>query len=203
MFPLRVRCAELLFRDQKISLQDGGVLAADAIVVDMKSAPGGALRSKQGGPRTKTVELDVLNDANAELYWVRSDAFDTALDLRPWGQANEALCRVLEAWVAHFYGLTVHIHPLDEINDQNWKWHIGLDAEASNMLNELYEGKPMPEDRRARLLSLFAMGIDDKELMAPGMAGRPIYLGMAMTEANLLRLKPQNILMNLPLAQTA
>ena len=47
------------------------------------------------------------------------------------------------------------------------------------------------------------MDIDDKELMAPDMAGCPIYLGMAMTEGNLLRLKPQNILINLPLAQTA
>ena len=188
---------------------DGGQAAVleleegDAIVVDMKSGASGALNAKQGGPQAKSVELDVLNDSNAELYWVRSDAFDTALDLRPWGQANEALCRVLEAWVAHFYGLTVHIHPLDEINNQNWKWHIGLDAEANTMLNELYEGKAMPEDRRSRLLSLFAMDIDDKELIAPELAGRPIYLGMAMTEGNLLRLKPQNILMNLPLAQTA
>jgi hypothetical protein len=110
---------------------------------------------------------------------------------------------VLEAWVAHFYGLSVHIHPLDEIDDRKWKWHIGLDAEASHMLNDLYEGKAMSEDRRRRLLSLFVMDIDDKELMAPDMAGCPIYLGMAMTEGNLLRLKPQNILINLPLAQTA
>lgn len=203
LYPLRVRCAEMLFRDQKISLQDGGVVAADAIVVDMKSGPGGALNSKPGGLQNNTVELDVLNDTNAELYWSRSDAFDTALDLRPWGRANDALCRVLEAWVAHFYGLSVHIHPLDEINDRNWRWHIGLDAEASNMLNDLYAGKTMSEDRQRRLLSLFAMDIDDKQLMAPDMAGRPVYLGMAMNEENLLRLKPQNILMNLPLAPIA
>ena len=110
---------------------------------------------------------------------------------------------MLESWVAHFYGLSVHINPLDEINEQNWKWHIGLAAEASAMLNELYEGKSMPEDRRRRLLSLFAMEIEDKALMVPEMAGRRVYLGMAMTEGNLLRLKPQNILMNLPLAQIA
>jgi hypothetical protein len=30
------------------------------------------------------------------------------------------------------------------------------------------------------------------------MAGRPIYLGMAMTESGRLRLKPQNLLLNLP-----
>jgi hypothetical protein len=34
-------------------------------------------------------------------------------------------------------------------------------------------------------------------------AGRPIYLGMAMTTDNVLRLKPQNLLVNLPLAEPA
>ena len=44
---------------------------------------------------------------------------------------------------------------------------------------------------------------DDKELMRPDIGGRPVYLGLAMTADNLLRLKPQNILTNLPLADTA
>jgi len=96
LFPLRVRCAELLFRDQKISLQDGGVLAADAIVVDMKSAPGGALSSKHGGPQTKTVELDVLNDDNAELYWVQ----DEPANQGPWTYIGLFLPRYMNGQVA-------------------------------------------------------------------------------------------------------
>ena len=33
-------------------------------------------------------------------------------------------------------------------------------------------------------------------------AGRPVWLAMAMDEQNRLRLKPQNLLINLPLAAT-
>jgi hypothetical protein len=47
------------------------------------------------------------------------------------------------------------------------------------------------------------MEIRDETLISPNIAGRPIYLGMAMTPDNFLRLKPQNLLMNLPLAEGA
>jgi len=36
--------------------------------------------------------------------------------------------------------------------------------------------------------------------MRPALAGRPVWLAMAMDGHNRLRLKPQNLLMNLPLA---
>ena len=36
--------------------------------------------------------------------------------------------------------------------------------------------------------------------MRPDVAGKPDYLGLAMNEDGLLRLKPQNLLLNLPLA---
>jgi hypothetical protein len=32
------------------------------------------------------------------------------------------------------------------------------------------------------------------------MQGKPVYMGLAMDEAGVLRFKPQNLLMNLPLA---
>jgi hypothetical protein len=37
----------------------------------------------------------------------------------------------------------------------------------------------------------------------PELAGRPVYLARAMTEKSQLRLKPQNLLVNLPLAPRA
>jgi hypothetical protein len=37
--------------------------------------------------------------------------------------------------------------------------------------------------------------------MRPAIAGRPVYLAMAMDRENRLRLKPQNLLLNLPLAR--
>ncbi len=33
--------------------------------------------------------------------------------------------------------------------------------------------------------------------------GRPVYLGLAMTTDSVLRMKPQNLLVNLPLAESA
>ena len=56
----------------------------------------------------------------------------------------------------------------------------------------------MPEPRLALLLSLFRMELEPSPRLLPEMAGRPIYLGMAMTESGRLRLKPQNLLLNLP-----
>jgi hypothetical protein len=36
--------------------------------------------------------------------------------------------------------------------------------------------------------------------MRADLAGRPVYLGLAITAAQTLKLKPQNLLLNLPLA---
>ena len=38
-------------------------------------------------------------------------------------------------------------------------------------------------------------------MLRPEVAGKPVYLAMAMDEANRLSLKPQNLLLNLPLAR--
>jgi hypothetical protein len=37
--------------------------------------------------------------------------------------------------------------------------------------------------------------------MRPAIAGRPVYLAMAMNPDALLKLKPQNLLLNLPLSR--
>jgi hypothetical protein len=39
--------------------------------------------------------------------------------------------------------------------------------------------------------------------MRSDIAGRPVYLALAMSEKKVLRLKPQNLLVNLPLATTS
>ena len=49
----------------------------------------------------------------------------------------------------------------------------------------------------------FGMEFRDKSPMRADIAGRPIYLGLAMTADNIVRLKPQNLLINLPLAKNA
>ena len=60
---------------------------------------------------------------------------------------------------------------------------------------------PVDETRRERLLCLFQLQFADPRDVRASVAGRPVYLGMAMDEGFRLRLKPQNLLVNLPLAR--
>jgi hypothetical protein len=203
---LEARAAEMLFRAQKVSvLPDGAVMAADDETVE-RHASGeafgslGELLARNRVPR-RSVDLDVLSEDTAEVYWERSERFDLAVSINRGQPALAALCRVLERWIAHFLGVTVTIQPLRAVEDAHWSWHVGLDAVATALLNDLYQGASVDETRLARLLCLFRLEFADAADVRPGLAGRPVYLGMAMDEHQRLRLKPQNLLINLPLAR--
>src|SRR3546814_3342559 len=64
--PLRLRAAELLFRAQQVTINDGAVMAADAETVEMYAGSGGfgSLGRLVAEAQTplRTVELDVLNE---------------------------------------------------------------------------------------------------------------------------------------------
>jgi hypothetical protein len=201
--PVRLRAAELLFREQKVTIRDGAIMLADEETVEMRaSGSPGRLLLEDDAP-ARHVELDVLDEANAAIYWARSDRFDTVLDLSFARPGLDALCRVLEIWVRHFTGAAVSIQPLQRIDDQRWVWHVGLDSEASALLNDLYDGEEIDEARRARLLALFRLEFRDAADMLERVRGRPVYLGLGMTPAQRLKLKPHNLLTNLPLARAA
>ena len=105
---------------------------------------------------------------------------------------------MLERWVAHFTGAAVAIEPLERIEDDQWTWHVGLDTESTAILNALYRGEPVADDDRARLATLFRLRFRDPADAAPGMEDRPVYLGLAFRPDRTLKLKPQNLLLNLP-----
>ena len=204
--PLAARVAELLFRTQKIAVTgDGAVMAADEVTVELFAEGGGfgslgELLSRNQTP-LRTVELDVLDVENGASYWERDERHDFSVSLNRGRAALTALTRVMEDWVAHFLGVKVAIRTEREIDDAHWMWHVGLDAEASEMLNDLYNRQNVDETRMQRLLCLFRLDFDNPADMRPTLAGRPVWLAMAMDERNRLRLKPQNLLMNLPLAR--
>ena len=205
--PIRVRAAELLFRPQKVSLPDGAIMMADEETVALHAETGGfvdlgRLLAEAEAP-TKSIELDVLSDANGAIYWARSERHDTVLDISFAKPGLDALCRILEAWIRHFLAVQVSIQPRDHIRDRRWAWHVGLDAEATTLLNELYEEEELGEERLRRLLALFRLTFRDSAEMRADIAGRPVYLGMAMDGDNVVRLKPQNLLVNLPIAASA
>jgi hypothetical protein len=204
--PIEARVAELLFRPQKIAvLEDGTVMAADDATVDLYATTAGfgslgELLRKQSVP-TRSVDLDVLSPENAGDYWERDERHDLSISLNRGQPPLEALCRVLEKWVAHFLAVEVRIVPERRIDDDKWVWHVGLDAEASGVLNDLYNRAEIEDERMARLLCLFRLEFANPADMRPAIAGRPVYLAMAMDRNNRLKLKPQNLLTNLPLAR--
>ncbi len=198
--PVRLRAAELLFRRQKVEIDGGAIMLADEEIVEMRAAAGAPGRPLTGTAAPARVELDVLGETNAADYWSRSDRFDMVVDMSFARPGLDALCRVLEAWVAHFLGVAVTIVPVQSISDERWAWHVGLDGEATAILNDLYDGRDVEEGRLRRILSLFRLDFREPAVTLPRVAGRPVYLAMAMDENNQLRLKPQNLLVNLPLA---
>ena len=198
------RAAEMLFRSQKVTVQpDGAVIAADEQTVEIYATGGfgsvGELLVAQRTP-TRTIELDVLSTDNADTYWTRDERFDLALSLNRGQPGLDALCRVLEAWIFHFLAVIVHIRPVREIDDHRWVWHLGLDAEASLLLNDLYNKVEVGEERMGRLLCLFELRFEHASDARELIGERAVYMAMAMDSVHRLRLKPQNLLLNLPLA---
>jgi len=201
--PMRLRAAELLFREQTVSTEGGRILLADEEILDLHARAGtetglAQLLIESATPQ-RQVTLDVLGEDNKQLYWARSDRFDMVLDLRFGEPGADALARVIEAWIGHFMRQQVRVEPRPKLEDSDWRWHIGLDKEANRILNLMYDGKlPSPEDL-ARIIGLYRMRFADESALIERVRGHPIYLALAATADKRLRMKPQNLLLNLPL----
>ena len=199
------RIAELFFRTQSVSInKDSAILAADAQTIASVAAKSGfgALGKllRGGGISLASDNLTVLTTDNQSVYWSREGLFDMAISLNRAHHGMTSLCQLIEKWVLHFLDVAVTVRALGTIEDDRWAWHAGLDAQSSGMLNDLYLGKALAPSRRERLLSLFTLIFNDPSQMLTSLQGRPVYMAIAIDEARQLRLKPQNLLLNLPLA---
>ena len=220
--PFERRAAQLLYRPQRISLSEGRVLAADHEVLDsLGEPPADLIGSLLAGGRPATpASLPVLNLDNApapgdderERAFILDLTHEVTSEVGHHGLAFTmtrahsglaALARVLERWTAHMLQVRTSIRPLQRIDDPAWAWHVGLDAESSVMLNDLYRGETLDDARLHRLIGLFRLDFTEPKDMLPELAGKPVYLGLAMSETQGLRVKAQNLLVNLPLAAGA
>ena len=201
--PLRLRAAEVFFREQKATIQDGHVLLADLETVEMHASGsrygslGRLIVEAQGA--TAKANLDVLDRQNAALYWERESRNDTVISLTYGRAALDAFCRVMEAWIFHFLNIEVHIKPIRNIEEPRWAWHIGLDAEATAILNALWAGEQVEAGRMRRILALFRLEFAEPDEMRRDIAGRPVYLALAADADDAVKMKPQNLILNLPL----
>jgi hypothetical protein len=200
--PLRLRAAEVFFREQKATIQEGHALLADLETVEMHASGNrygsiGRLIVEAQGDLAKA-ELDVLDRANAALYWERESRHDTVISLTYGRPALDALCRVMEAWISHFFNTKTSIKPIRKIDEPRWAWHIGLDAESSAILNELWAGGEVEPGRMRNILAIFALQFDDPAMMRSDIQGRMVYLALSCEEG-VVKMKPQNLLTSLPL----
>jgi hypothetical protein len=216
------RAAELLFRRQRVSVQDGRVLCGDSAVLDMMTETGGlgamGRLLREGGAQVPVAQMEVLSAESAPRYAQSLQAagrFNFLLDLThevrnelPHGltltmnrsqSGLKALAQVLQRWVRHFLGLDVQVQPESRVEDAAWRWHLGLDVESTQLLNDLYRGDEVAPERLQRLISLFRLTFADPQLVQADVRGKPVYLGLAMAADGQLKLKPQNLLLNLPL----
>ena len=203
--PWLARAGELFFRRQRVSTEGGQVLAVDATTVEMYAETGGfgnvgRLLRRQNA-EMPAVKMDVLNHENAPFYFMRDELYGFAIDLTMGREGSRALAEVLARWVRRLLGVDVTIEPVTQVVDERWRWHVGLDQDSTAILNALYRGENVDAEETQRLLGLFRLEFADPGDVAAEMAGRPVYLGLACRPDRTLKMKPHNLVANLPLAR--
>jgi hypothetical protein len=201
--PYVLRAAELFFRPQRASLHDGTVLLADAEIVEAHALGGSRSPLVAMLGKDPASELDVLDDGNAWTYWSRSDAHTMALNIGSNPRSREGLARVIEVWLRHCLGVEASVEPVARIEDRDWRWFVGLDAEATRIGNALWKGDAADPEAGARMLAMFRLTFAPGTPVEARAAGHPVYLMLAMTAEKEVRVKPQNLIVGLPLAGRA
>ena len=202
--PWLCRAGEMFFRRQRVSADAGQVLAVDAATVEMYAQTGGfgsvgrLLRTQNVD--MPSVKMDVLNHENASFYFLRDELYGFALDLTPGREGARALAEVLALWVRRLLGVDVTIEPQAQVVDERWRWHVGLDQDSTAILNALYRGDEVDPAEMQRMLALFRLDFRDAGDVVADMAGKPVYLGLACRPDRTLKMKPHNLVVNLPLA---
>jgi hypothetical protein len=146
-----------------------------------------------------TTEVDLLNDATAGSYWERSDRFDMALDLTAGRRGLVALGDVVTRWLAHLLAIDVAVETLTELRDASLSWYVGLDSDATRIGDTIWNGNELDDAMRARLIGICRLTFRNPLDMMEKVRGEPVYLLMAMTADEVLRLKPQNLVTGLPI----
>lgn len=197
--PMVLRAAELFFRPQKASVHEGALLLADAETIEMheKDRASSPLLGMFTGPAV--AQLDILDETNAGHYFHRSDAFDMVLRFDQ--AARKGLSTALQAWLRHLLHIETVIEPVSQLDDSDWRWFVGLDAEATRIGNQLWQGQDVSRGDLERIIGIFRLSFAEHEPVRQDIEGRPVWLLLALTEGNQLRLKPQNLITGLPLME--
>jgi hypothetical protein len=201
------RPGEMLFRAQKISVgDDDEVTAVDELTIDLYAMAGafgdpGELLAQNRAP-LRSVDLDVRDEDNAPTNWAGDERFDIAAD------RDESRSRRAERVVQSTGAVDCPFsrgRPTDHATTRKQTSALGM-THRTRRRGKFAAQRPVQSrrshlERMERLLCLFELTVADPGAVRAGIAGCPVYLGMARDHEQRLRLKPQNLLLNLPLAR--
>lgn len=196
--PFVLRAAELFYRPQRATVRDGALILADAELIEELE------KARHDSPLTAMFEgdslseLDVMDDGNAWTYWSRSDAHSMALNFGGNAKSRTGLAVAIAVFLQHLLKLETAVEPLTDVTVESFKWYVGLDAEATRIGDALWRGDD-PVAGLDRLIGLFRLRVLSTDAVDPRLAGEPIYLMLASSPGNEVRLKPQNLIVGLPL----
>jgi hypothetical protein len=149
-----LRAAEMFFRPQKLTVQEGSVKTAidEEMESLLGSRPHSPLMELLGLPAT--AEVDILSDTTAGSYWERSDRFDMVLDLTV-GQPG--LVAPVRRWLWHLLAIDIAIEPLAELHNARLSWYVGLSSDATRIGDAIWNGGDLDDAMRARLVGMFRL----------------------------------------------
>lgn len=202
--PYVLRAAELFYRSQRATVYEGSLLLADAEVVE---AQYNAQQDLHSSPLTAMLhpqpfgEMDVMDDDNAWTYWSQSDAHAMVMNLGGNPKARDGLSRVIERWIAHLLGISVKVEAIPSIEDSDWRWFIGLDSEGTRIGNTLWNADTLGSEAEGRIVALMRLTFNDARVVDERVGTKPVYLVLAMDADKIVRLKPQNLVVGLPLVE--
>lgn len=189
-----LRAAEMFFRAQRAHFDKGAILLADDELVrelEGESHVNPLMAMLQGGVSA----MDVMGEGNAWTYWSRSDAHAMVLPFGADPRARAALGQVMAVFLRHLLGLDVTVTPTTRAEGVDLRWYVGLDQTGSRIGDALWRGEAAGDT----LVGLYAMELEPAALR-PDVAGHPVWLLLGIGEDNVIRMKPQNLVMGLPLA---
>lgn len=192
-----LRAAELMFRAQKGHVTDGALMLADEELVTEMEA------ERHASPLTAMLSggvqaLDVLSEANAWTYWSRSDAHTMVLNFGGDPKARQGLAVAISAFVTHLMGHGVLVAPQLGAEGIDLRWFVGLDQTGTAIGNALWKG----DAPSGTQVGLFTLDFLDPKVVRPAVSGHPTYLILGIGDDMVMRMKPQNLVMGLPLAET-
>jgi hypothetical protein len=196
--PFILRAGELFFRPQRLTMNQQSLLAVDEEWIGSDNpVPTTPLLALLEIPEES--QIDILNHENADSYWQRSDMFDMGLDLAAGKRGMAAVAEVMTRWIAHLLAVEVRIEPLAELRDASLSWYVGLDAEATAIGDRLWNGEKLDDRSADRVAGVFRLTFSNETAVSHDLKNEPVYLIMATTPDQILRMKPQNLITGLPI----